>query len=136
MLISSYILTVIHICQSTYTYLYAQVTSIYQFLFSQVFLLYVCMFNFTKWISSSDECLFWSLPDILFMYSTLSMRLFYMKSGGFLDETCLVAQAVSELPAIREIQVRFLGQEDSLDKGMTTHSNVFDWRIPWRYLHK
>lgn len=53
-----------------------------------------------------------------------------MKSGGFLDETCLVAQTVNKLPAIREIQVQFLGQEDSLDKGMTTHSNVFDWRIP------
>ena len=54
-----------------------------------------------------------------------------MKPGGFLDETCLVAQTVKKLPAVREIQVRFLGQEDPLDKGMTTHSSVFDWRIPW-----
>ena len=54
-----------------------------------------------------------------------------MKPGGFLDETCLVAQMVKKLPAVREIQVRFLGQEDPLDKGMTTRSSVFDWRIPW-----
>ena len=53
-----------------------------------------------------------------------------MKPGGFLDETCLVAQMVKKLPAVREIQVRFLGQEDPLDKGMTTRSSVFDWRIP------
>ena len=47
-----------------------------------------------------------------------------MKPGGFLDETCLVAQTVKKLPAVREIQVRFLGQEDPLDKGMTTRSSV------------
>ena len=34
------------------------------------------------------------------------------------------------LPAIRETQVQSLGQED-LEKGMTTHSSIFAWRIPW-----
>ena len=24
-----------------------------------------------------------------------------------------------------------LGQEDSLEKGMTTHSSILAWRIPW-----
>ena len=23
------------------------------------------------------------------------------------------------------------GQEDPLEEGMTTHSNILDWRIPW-----
>ena len=27
--------------------------------------------------------------------------------------------------------VRFLGQEDSLEKGMATHSSILAWRIPW-----
>jgi len=27
--------------------------------------------------------------------------------------------------------VRSLGQEDPLEKGMATHSNIPAWRIPW-----
>ena len=27
--------------------------------------------------------------------------------------------------------VRFLGQEDSLEKGMATRSSILAWRIPW-----
>ena len=32
------------------------------------------------------------------------------------------------------IQVQFLGWEDTLEKGMgiTTHSNILAWRIPWK----
>ena len=30
-----------------------------------------------------------------------------------------------------ETRVRFLGWEDSLGKGMTTHSSILAWRIPW-----
>ena len=29
------------------------------------------------------------------------------------------------------MQVRSLGQEDALEKGLTTHSSVLSWRIPW-----
>ena len=29
------------------------------------------------------------------------------------------------------MQVRSLGQEDPLEKGMVTHSSVLAWRIPW-----
>ena len=43
----------------------------------------------------------------------------------------LVAQMVRNLPAIQETQIGFLGQEDPLEKGMTTHSNILAWRIPW-----
>ena len=42
----------------------------------------------------------------------------------------LVSQMVKNLPAIQETQVRFLGQEDSLEKGMATHSSVLAWEIP------
>ena len=31
----------------------------------------------------------------------------------------------------REIQVRSLGQEDSLEKGMATSSSIVAWRIQW-----
>ena len=43
----------------------------------------------------------------------------------------LVAQMVKNLPAMKETLVRSLGREDSLEKGMATHSSIFVWRIPW-----
>ena len=43
----------------------------------------------------------------------------------------LVAQMVKSLPAMGETWVRYLGQEDPLEKGMATHSSILPWRIPW-----
>ena len=43
----------------------------------------------------------------------------------------LVAQMVKNLPAMKETLVRSLGREDSLEKGMATHSSIFVWRIRW-----
>ena len=43
----------------------------------------------------------------------------------------LVAQVVKNLPAMRETWVQSLGWEDSPEEGMTTHSSVLAWRIPW-----
>ena len=43
----------------------------------------------------------------------------------------LVAQMVKNLPAIQETRGQSLGLEDPLEKGMTTHSSIFAWRIPW-----
>ena len=42
-----------------------------------------------------------------------------------------MAQMVKRLPAMRETQVRSLGQEDPLEKEMATHSSTLAWRIPW-----
>ena len=44
----------------------------------------------------------------------------------------LLAQTVKNLPAMQVTQVRFLGQEDPLEKEMATHSSILAWRIPWR----
>ena len=38
---------------------------------------------------------------------------------------------VKTLPAKQETQVRFLGQEDPLEKEMATPSSILAWRIPW-----
>ena len=38
---------------------------------------------------------------------------------------------VKNLPAMQETLVRSLGQEDSLEKGMATHSSILALRIPW-----
>ena len=37
---------------------------------------------------------------------------------------------VKNLSAMRETQIRSLGQEDFLEKGMATHSSILAWRIP------
>ena len=42
-----------------------------------------------------------------------------------------MAQAVKNLPAMQETQIRSLGQEDPLEKGMATHSSILAWRVPW-----
>ena len=42
-----------------------------------------------------------------------------------------MAQTVKNLPSIRETQIQSLGWEDTLEKGVATHSNIFAWRIPW-----
>ena len=44
---------------------------------------------------------------------------------------CLEAQMVKNLPAVQEIWVRSLDQEDPLEKEMETHSSILAWRIPW-----
>ena len=43
----------------------------------------------------------------------------------------MVAQGAKSLSAMQETWVRFLGQEDPLEKGMATHCSILAWRIPW-----
>ena len=43
----------------------------------------------------------------------------------------LVAQRLKCLPAMREIWVRSLGQEDPLEKEIAVHSSTLAWKIPW-----
>ena len=35
------------------------------------------------------------------------------------------------LPAVQETWVQSLGQEDPLKKGMSTHSSILAWTVPW-----
>ena len=41
------------------------------------------------------------------------------------------SQTVENLPAMQEMRVPSLRQEDPLEEGMTTHSSILAWRIPW-----
>ena len=47
-----------------------------------------------------------------------------------IDRASLVTQMVKNLPAMQENCVRSLGQEDTLEKEMSTHSNILAWEIP------
>ena len=38
---------------------------------------------------------------------------------------------VKNLPAVQEMRVQSLGQEDALAKEMATHSSILAWKIPW-----
>ena len=38
---------------------------------------------------------------------------------------------MKNLPAMPEMQVRSLGQEDPLGEEMATHSSILAWEIPW-----
>ena len=45
-----------------------------------------------------------------------------------------MAQRINNLPAKQETQekwVQYLGQEDSLEEEMATHSSILSWKIPW-----
>ena len=35
------------------------------------------------------------------------------------------------LPPVQKRGFQYLGQEDPLEKEMTTHSSIFAWEIPW-----
>ena len=49
---------------------------------------------------------------------------------NILIRVSLIAQKLKNLPAMRETWVLFLGWEDTLEKGMVTHSTTLAWRIP------
>ena len=42
---------------------------------------------------------------------------------------------VKNLPAMQEMRVQSLSQEDPLWKGMASHSSIFAWEIPWTEEH-
>ena len=35
------------------------------------------------------------------------------------------------MPAMQEMRLQYLGQEDALEEEMATHSSMLAWRIPW-----
>ena len=47
----------------------------------------------------------------------------------------LVAQTVKDLPILWETRIWSLGEEDPLEKEMTTHSSTLAWKIPWTDEH-
>ena len=61
------------------------------------------------------------------------MAMSIMRNGAFDKQlgTSLVAQTVKRLPAMWEIWIQSLGQEDPLEKEMATHSSTLAWKIPW-----
>ena len=42
-----------------------------------------------------------------------------------------MVQSVENLPAMQEMQVQSLDQENPLEKEMATHPSILAWEIPW-----
>ena len=42
-----------------------------------------------------------------------------------------MAQQAKNLPAVQEMRVQSLGEEDPLEGEMATHSSICAWDIPW-----
>ena len=62
---------------------------------------------------------------------SLSIILPYLQpSSLLLPRASLVAQTVKNPPSMQETWVQSLGREDSLEKGMATHSSILAWRVP------
>ena len=60
-----------------------------------------------------------------FIFTTVFYACVYVNEG-FLD-----GSVVKNLPAKQEMRVWFLGQEDSLEEKMATHSSILAWKIAW-----
>ena len=69
----------------------------------------------------------------IMLISMLSLKYFLLKKKGTLFilyarkgiRASLIAQLVKNRPAMQETQVRSLSWKDTLEKEMTTHSNIF-----------
>ena len=77
-----------------------------------------------------------TVPRYLVQHYPVSKRIsldkIYTYTGGLLSKMdSLVAQMVKNPPAMQDIWVQSLGQEDPLEKGMATYYSVLAWRIPW-----
>ena len=58
------------------------------------------------------------------MNEALLLELRWLLETGLIDFASLVAQTVKNLPAMWQTWVRPLGWENSLEKGMATHSSI------------
>ena len=72
-----------------------------------------------------------SKGQIAFFFNFSTFKDYIYNIWGFPGDSM-----VKNLPAMQEPQVQSLGGEDPLEKGMTIHSNILAWRIPWTEEHR
>ena len=54
-----------------------------------------------------------------------------IKAQSKVSWASLVTQMLKHLPAMYDTWLQSLGQEDPLEKGKATLSNILAWKIPW-----
>ena len=82
-----------------------------------------------------DLLILLAIKDDIFHKVLCKMKWMKQKNYNtfFITGVSLVVQMVKKLPVMQETWVRFLGWEDTLEKGMAMHSNILAWRIPWSF---
>ena len=77
----------------------------------------------------------YAAPSLFYVSSLIPIQsLLKARTFGYhlssIIRTSLEAQMVKRLSTMRETWVRSLGQEDSMEKEMATHSSTLAWKIP------
>ena len=98
---------------------------IFIFRFHTYVKIFIQYFSFYVWLNLLNIVPFWSI-DAVVNSKICPFRLSNIPFGA-----SLIAQLVKNLPVVQEIWVWSLGWEDTLLKGMATHSSILPWRIPW-----
>ena len=83
------------------------------------------------WYSSSYVILKTALKGGCSCHSLLFRWSYRDSKLSVLLMSTLMTQMVKNPPAMQEPLVWSLGQEDSLEKQMASHSIILAWRIPW-----
>ena len=73
----------------------------------------------------------WTHKKPLLTPFILSSSVQILATWSMFSGASLVAQMIQNLPAMQETQVRSLGGEDLLKKGMATNSSILAGKIPW-----
>ena len=63
------------------------------------------------------------------LYSRFPLAIYFTHGSVYMGLPS--SSVVKYLPAMQEMHVRSLGQEDPVEEDMATHSKILAWRIPW-----
>ena len=80
---------------------------------------------------NQSHCLLFSDSMYFELHCETGCGVYFITYLLLISRACPMAQMVNNLPAMQETWIWFLGQEDPLEKGMTTHSSLLAWEIPW-----
>ena len=80
-----------------------------------------------EWYTKAEAAIHeWTSEGIFSSLKAHNLKVHMLGDLGFPS-----ASAVKNLPSMQETWVQSLDREDPLEKGMSTHSSIPAWRIPW-----
>ena len=80
---------------------------------------------------NQSHCLLFSDSMYFALHCETASGVYFIAYPLLFSRASHVAQVINNLPATQETWIWFLGQADPLEKGMTTHSSLLAWEIPW-----
>ena len=98
----------------------------FRFPSSPVWVKHALLCELTKWHKYvCFLCYNYEFPQGVWQYLVLLNLSHIVGTTGFPSDS-----AIKNLPAMQEIQVQSLGQEDPLEESIETHFSILAWRIP------